>query len=444
MVAFGRDALVERLPGELEEIDRIASVPVTERDRRRRRAAARVGAVPGRDAEADRARQRRQRHDRARPVGGRAGGGARRAHRDVRRWAWAAPTRSSSSAWTRPRRRAWARRSRPRSPSPRPSRQPATVRLFGDGAQIGVAAGRSSSPGLTRVVFTDHGDRGRLPHLPGASSRPSSDTFGQNDRGGLGHDRQGRPAHPARGRVDAEVAAQPRGRARGGAPGRGRRDRPTACPRTSPSSPATTRSCSWTCPRTRLGTERMDALQVYVRDVGRGLVMIGGHDSYGAGGYARTPLEETLPVEMDVRDRDDAAGHRAGRGHRRVGLHGRLPLQHRQPRPGRGDRGRAQGGHRQGGHPARRGRPDASATSSAWWPSTRTRTGSSTPRRWASVGDVEAQIAGIKADGQTNIFAGLSAAVDSLEDDERASAATSCCSPTAGPAAASTPRCWSA
>ena len=34
-----------------------------------------------------------------------------------------------------------------------------------------------------------------------------------------------------------------------------------------------------------------------------GLVMVGGPDSYGAGGYAKTALEETLPVDMGVRNR---------------------------------------------------------------------------------------------------------------------------------------------
>ena len=52
-----------------------------------------------------------------------------------------------------------------------------------------------------------------------------------------------------------------------------------------------------------LGSSAMAALQVFVRDLGRGLVMIGGKDSYGAGGYMNTPLEETLPVYMTVRDR---------------------------------------------------------------------------------------------------------------------------------------------
>ena len=56
-------------------------------------------------------------------------------------------------------------------------------------------------------------------------------------------------------------------------------------------------------PRIRLSDRQLAALQVYVRDLGKGLVMIGGPDSYGAGGYQKTPLEETLPVDMGVRDR---------------------------------------------------------------------------------------------------------------------------------------------
>ena len=57
-------------------------------------------------------------------------------------------------------------------------------------------------------------------------------------------------------------------------------------------------------PRLRLYDRQLAALQVYVRDLGKGLVMIGGPKSYGAGGYQKTPLEETLPVDMGVRDRE--------------------------------------------------------------------------------------------------------------------------------------------
>lgn len=53
-----------------------------------------------------------------------------------------------------------------------------------------------------------------------------------------------------------------------------------------------------------LGPTAMASLQVYVRDLGRGLVMIGGRDSFGAGGYLDTPIEEVMPVYMSVRDRE--------------------------------------------------------------------------------------------------------------------------------------------
>ncbi|MGH2455976.1 MAG: VWA domain-containing protein, partial [Candidatus Limnocylindria bacterium] len=53
-----------------------------------------------------------------------------------------------------------------------------------------------------------------------------------------------------------------------------------------------------------LGATTMASLQVYVRDLGKGLVMLGGRDSYGAGGYLNTVMEEILPVYMTVRDRE--------------------------------------------------------------------------------------------------------------------------------------------
>jgi Ca-activated chloride channel family protein len=46
-------------------------------------------------------------------------------------------------------------------------------------------------------------------------------------------------------------------------------------------------------------------LPAYVRELGKGLIMIGGDRSYGVGGYSHTPIEEALPVYMDVRDRQE-------------------------------------------------------------------------------------------------------------------------------------------
>ena len=45
------------------------------------------------------------------------------------------------------------------------------------------------------------------------------------------------------------------------------------------------------------------ALVTHVRDVGAGLVMIGGPDSFGAGGWRGSPLEPILPVKLDLPDK---------------------------------------------------------------------------------------------------------------------------------------------
>lgn len=55
-------------------------------------------------------------------------------------------------------------------------------------------------------------------------------------------------------------------------------------------------------PARELAPRQMTALQTYVRDLGGGLVAVGGPSSYGVGGYFKTPLEETLPVEMQLKD----------------------------------------------------------------------------------------------------------------------------------------------
>ncbi len=49
-----------------------------------------------------------------------------------------------------------------------------------------------------------------------------------------------------------------------------------------------------------LGDTLMKLLESAVRDFGVGLVCVGGDQTYAAGGYRGTPLEETLPVDMDL------------------------------------------------------------------------------------------------------------------------------------------------
>lgn len=53
----------------------------------------------------------------------------------------------------------------------------------------------------------------------------------------------------------------------------------------------------------RLTKAQMELLRNYVRDQGGGLVMLGGEESFGVGGYYRTPIEEALPVTMEARQK---------------------------------------------------------------------------------------------------------------------------------------------
>ena len=51
-------------------------------------------------------------------------------------------------------------------------------------------------------------------------------------------------------------------------------------------------------PAFQLTHAKMETIEKYVRDLGGGLLVIGGSQSYGAGGYFRTPLERIIPVDM--------------------------------------------------------------------------------------------------------------------------------------------------
>ncbi len=52
-------------------------------------------------------------------------------------------------------------------------------------------------------------------------------------------------------------------------------------------------------PATSLTNRQMDLARTYVRDLGGGLIMLGGDQSFGLGGYYKTALEEILPVRSD-------------------------------------------------------------------------------------------------------------------------------------------------
>jgi uncharacterized membrane protein len=55
---------------------------------------------------------------------------------------------------------------------------------------------------------------------------------------------------------------------------------------------------------TALGTAHLEVLADAV-DRGKGLLLIGGYHSFGAGGYRETPLADVMPIEMDRFERQD-------------------------------------------------------------------------------------------------------------------------------------------
>ncbi|MDR0869763.1 MAG: VWA domain-containing protein [Planctomycetaceae bacterium] len=52
-------------------------------------------------------------------------------------------------------------------------------------------------------------------------------------------------------------------------------------------------------PATAFSQTQMEALRTYVGELGGGLLMLGGEQSFGPGGYYKTPVEEILPVWCD-------------------------------------------------------------------------------------------------------------------------------------------------
>ncbi|MDQ6710425.1 MAG: VWA domain-containing protein [Candidatus Dormibacteraeota bacterium] len=75
---------------------------------------------------------------------------------------------------------------------------------------------------------------------------------------------------------------------------------PTALPRSAADLAAYQAVVLVNLPAASLGADGMALLQASVRDLGMGLVVIGGTESYGPGGYAGTPLETALPVQIEL------------------------------------------------------------------------------------------------------------------------------------------------
>jgi uncharacterized membrane protein len=299
IVAFGKEALVERLPSELDEIDRIASAPI--------RSATDIGGAL-RLATAlfpDDAQKRIVLlSDGNDTTGTGQAEAALAATRDIQIETRTIGLGGSDEALverlTTPSTTNLGESVEAAAEIRSSVAQPATVRLFADGTLVATQH-VDLIAGVTRVVF-DVTPREAGFHTFRVVVEAAKDTFSENDRADSNTIVKGEPRTlvlagdqaVATELVDA-LKAQ-------------RQQVDTMLPEALPtdfSSLATYDSVVLVdVPRVRLSDRQLAALQVYVRDLGKGLVMVGGPDSFGAGGYQKTPLEETLPVDMGVRDRN--------------------------------------------------------------------------------------------------------------------------------------------
>ncbi len=411
IVAFGKEALVERLPSDLDEIDRLASTPV--------RSATDVGSAL-RLATAlfpDDAQKRIVLlSDGNDTTGGGQAEAALAATRDIRIETRLIGLGASDEVLVE------------RLITPSTSNlgdsveavaeirssvaQPATVRLFVNG-DLADTQRLELGAGVTRVVFDIEPTEAGF-HTFRVVVEAARDTFSENDRADSNTIVKGEPRTlvlagneaVAAELVDALIAQRQRV--------------DTMVPEALPTDFAALATYDSVVlvdvPRVRLSDRQLAALQVYVRDLGKGLVMVGGPDSYGAGGYQRTPLEETLPVDMGVRDRQkqpDVALVVV------IDQSGSMDACHCNTFEG-GQGGTGVGGVRKvdiGKEAILRAaaalteRDELGVVSfneQAHWV---VRT-----QPLGGVDDLQGQIAGLQPIGQTNIFAGLEQAVESLED----------------------------
>jgi uncharacterized membrane protein len=412
IVAFGKEALVERLPSDLQEIDRIASAPV--------RSATDIGGAL-RLATAlfpDDAQKRIVLlSDGNDTTGTGQAEAALSAARGVRIETRQIGLGASDEVLIE------------RASSPSTSRlgeeievvseirssvaQPATVRLFVNGTQAGEPQRLDLEEGANTVTFSyEPVDAGF--HRFRVVVEAGRDTFSQNNRADSNTIVQGEPRTLVL--AGDEVVADDLVEALESQ----RHKVDTIVPETLPELDQLLDYDSVVLvdvPRIRLNDRQLATLQAYVRDLGRGLVMVGGPRSYGAGGYQDTALEETLPVDMGVRDRQkqpDVALVVV------IDKSGSMDACHCNTF------GNGQGGGTGIGGVKKTDIGKEAILRAAAALTDRDELGIvafNEQAHWVvhtqplgNVGDLQGAIAGIRPDGQTNIFEGLEAAVDELEN----------------------------
>ena len=410
IVAFGKDALVERLPSGLEEIDRLASTPVkTATDIG---AALRLASALFPDDAQKRIVLLSDGND---TTGGGQTEAARAADRGIqietRRIGLGTIDEVLVERLTTPSIARLGESVQAVAEIRSSVAQTATVRLFADGGLVKTQPIELLA-GVTRVTFDLTPAEAGF-HTFRVVVEAGRDTFSQNDRADSNTIVKGEPRTLILAGDDvvaAELVAALKEQ---------RQQVDTIIPEALPTDFASLATYDSVVlvdvPRLRLSDRQMAALQVYVRDLGKGLVMVGGPRSYGAGGYQKTALEETLPVDMGVRDRQkqpdialviviDKSGSMAAchcntfnQGGGGIGIGGVQKV----------DIGKEAILRAAAALTERDELGVVAFNETAHWVVKTQPLG--------NVSDLQGQIAGIRADGQTNIYAGLDQAVQSLE-----------------------------
>ena len=177
--------------------------------------------------------------------------------------------------------------------------QPATVRLYADGALVATER-VDLKAGANRVVFRIKPSEAGF-HTFRAVVEAAGDTFSQNNRADSNTIVKGEP------RILVLAGNQPVAAELVAALKTEGQNVDSIVPEALPTDFASLLNYDSVVvvdvPRLRFTDKQLQTLQTYVRDLGRGLVMVGGPQAFGAGGYTKTPMEEALPVDMGVRNR---------------------------------------------------------------------------------------------------------------------------------------------
>jgi uncharacterized membrane protein len=412
IVAFGKGALVERLPSEARDIDRIASTPVTSATDIG--AALRLATALFPDDAQKRIALLSDGNDTTGDAQAEAALAASRGVRiETRRIGLGEVNEVLVERLTSP---ATARlgESVPLVADIRSTvAQTATVRLFADGV-LAATKPVDLIEGLTRVTFEVKPTEAGF-HTFRVVVEAALDTFDQNDRADSNTIIKGEPRTlvlAGDDKVATELVAALKAQGE---------EVDTIVPEALPTDLASLANYDSVVlvdvSRLRLSDRQLAALQVDVRDLGKGLVMVGGPRSYGAGGYQKTPLEETLPVDMGVKDRQkqpDIALVVV------IDQSGSMAACHCNSfNGGMGGAGSGIGGVQK----VDIGKEAILRAAAALTDRDQLGVvGFNEAAHWVvhtqplgAISDLQGQIAGIWADGQTNIYAGLDQAVQSLE-----------------------------